>query len=66
MTFKEQLEKLGYNLSFSEKCPVIAWGKWHVLFKREKGTQVAGYGDDENSAFEDAIKTARKIEEILK
>ena len=35
----EELNKLGYSLTFSEACSVTAWGKWYVHLKNS-----AGYG----------------------
>jgi hypothetical protein len=66
MNFKEELEKLGYVISFSQECPIVKWGKWYVSVKKNKGPQIMGYGDNESLAFEDVLKTARKLEEILK
>ena len=63
----EELLKLGYVLSFSEACPIKAWGKWHVSFYVPNGARVAGYGDDEVQATAEALnlalKTARLLEE---
>jgi len=65
MNTKEELESLGYTMASSNKCPVVRWGKWQVLFKKRNGIQVAGYGIDELTALEDTLKTARKLEENL-
>jgi hypothetical protein len=63
----EELLKLGYILSFSEACPIVSWGKWHVSLYIPNGGRVAGYGDDEKQALDQALqqvlKTARLIEE---
>lgn len=61
----EELLKLGYVLSFSEACPVKAWGKWHVSFSVPGGARVAGYGDDEQQAVSEALQLALKTVRIL-
>jgi hypothetical protein len=66
MTFKEELEQFDYTLSTSQSCPVVSWGKWQVLVKKDKGPHVAGYGENEEVALEETLKTIRKLEEILK
>jgi hypothetical protein len=59
----EELLKLGYILSFSEACPIVAWGKWYVSLVKPMGHRVTGYGSCEIEAFDDALKTALKIEQ---
>ena len=63
----EELLKIGYILSFSEACPIKAWGKWYVSFYIPDGPRVAGYGNDEQQAVAEALalalKTVRLIEE---
>jgi len=51
----DELAKLGYTLVFSVPCQVKAWGKWMVNLKREDKGAVAGYGDDEASALQNAL-----------
>jgi hypothetical protein len=57
----EELQKLGYFLSFSIPSPVLRWGTWEVVVKKEDGTTVHGYGNDESSAFVDALKVVNFI-----
>lgn len=57
----EELIALGYFLSFSEACPVVSWGKWHVSFKHHlNGAYVKGYGDTEAEAVSQALETLKK------
>lgn len=63
----DELVQLGYSLSFSEACPIKAWGKWHSSFKKADGSCVKGYGETEEEAFKYAlnlaIETVRVLEE---
>lgn len=58
----DELKAKGYELSFSCASHVTAWGKWFVGLKRPSGHAVNGYGDDEASAFADALKTVLAYE----
>lgn len=60
MSSKDQLLALGFEVTFSSACQVKAWGKWFVGLKQGSGRAVAGYGDDEETAFADALKTASR------
>lgn len=60
MSSKDQLIALGFNVTFSSACQVVAWGKWFVGLKMGTGRAVHGYGDDEESAFADALITLNR------
>ncbi len=60
MASRDELVALGFEVSHSTACPVVAWGKWFVGVKHSNGRQIAGYGADEEAAFADALATATK------
>lgn len=64
MTSREQLESLGFEVSFTQASQVVAWGKWFVGLKKSSGHAVNGYGVDEEAAFADALATVNKPIEI--
>ncbi len=65
MSSKDQLIALGFEVTHSSPCPVAAWGKWFVGLKMETRRAVAGYGDDEEAAFADALATVNKPIEVV-
>lgn len=61
----DELLKLGYALSFSEACPVTAWGTWHCSFKHTNGAYVKGYGATEQDAVKEALDRVLKTMLII-
>ncbi len=64
MSSKDQLLALGFEVTHSSACQVVAWGKWFVGLKKGTGHSVAGYGDDEEAAFAYALATVNKPPEV--
>ncbi len=60
MSSKDQLLALGFEVTHSTACQVKAWGKWFVGLKHGDSRAVAGYGDDEETAFADALTTVNR------
>ena len=59
------LEELGYKITHSSSCPVMHWGKYYIYASKVVDGVldglVAGYGDDEGSAIQYAIKTLENL-----
>lgn len=61
MASKDELLALGFEVAHSSPCQAKVWGKWFVGVKLSTGRYVAGYGEDEEAAFTDALATATKV-----
>lgn len=60
MSALEELNGKGYSVIFSIPSPVKSWGEWQVMLKKDNNARVAGYGSNEQEAFENALKTVTK------
>lgn len=56
----EQLQALGFTVTYSGLCPVSLWGKHIIHARHSAGGLVNGYGDYETAAILDAINTVNK------
>jgi hypothetical protein len=57
---KEELEAKGWELTVSNVSPIASWGKYMVRIKHTSNRVVAGYGQDEQQAIDDAWALASK------
>lgn len=64
MASKDELLALGFEVAHSSPCQAKAWGKWFVGVKLSTGRYVAGYGENEEAAFADALATATKPADV--
>lgn len=60
MNALEELNSKGFELIFSIPSPIKSWGEWQVLLKKGDNARVSGYGNNEQEAFENALKLATK------